>query len=295
MAVDFGKVERYIEDRGFGFVSHTFANIPTREVFFHIKVVKRTHPELAQALDGTTTIERVYFWYEYTASSKGQEVLALLDLKQIQQKFPDHKAAFIDFIKASWINVKKPLPESLIKATSGLLTLDEVNQLTASREALEVEQRRHQEVLQKAEAARLQVIAEQKAAQQGAEAARRQAIVEQRAAQQRDEAARRQAIAEQRAVQSGVEEEEFRQLVAEMSVLGYTHSSQVSAYIVRHRLGYKYRNISGILQMQLNGNAWLFNGGFPQNVYARLCNALGLQSQGSGAVPGAFTPYKDII
>ena len=258
MAIDFGKVERYIENRGFGFVSHTFANIAPKEVFFHIKVVKRTHPGLAQALD-STTIEKLYFWYEYLPSSKGQEVLAILDLKQIQQKYPDHKAAFIDTIKTSWINVKKPLPESLKKATSDLLTSSEVNQLTASRETLEAEQRRHQEELQGVEAAGLQVIAEQRAAQQR------------------------------------VEEEEFSQLVAEMSVLGYTHSSQVSAYIVRHRLGYKYRNISGILQMQLTGNVWNFDGGFPPNIYALLCNELGLRSQGSGAVPGAFTPYKDII
>ncbi|HBW56881.1 MAG TPA: hypothetical protein DEF27_03400, partial [Oscillatoriales bacterium UBA8482] len=223
MTIDFGKVERYIEDRGFGFVSHTFAKIPPREVFFHIKAVKRTHPEMPQALDGTKTIEKLYFWYEYRTSSKGQEVLGILDLKQIQQKYADDIVSFIDTIKTSWMNVGKPLPESLRKATSDLLNHDEVNQLMASRETLEAEQRRHQEELQRAESARLQAIAEQRAAQERAEAVKRQAIAEQRVAQQR------------------VEEEEFRQLVAEMSAQRFTKSSQVSKYIVRHKLGHKYK------------------------------------------------------
>ncbi|MFN5471046.1 MAG: cold shock domain-containing protein [Pseudanabaena sp.] len=277
MTIDFGKVERYIEDRGFGFVSHTFAKIPHKEVFFHIKVVKRTHPELAQALDRTAIIEKVYFWYEYRTSPKGQEVLAILELKQIRHKYADHVAGFIETIKTSWMNVGKPLPESLIKATSDLLMPDEVNQLATNREMLEVEKRIHQEELQKAEAARLQAIAEQ------------------RAAQERAEAARLQAIAEQKAAQEGVEEEEFRQLVEEISALRFTQSKQVSAYIVRNRLGHKYKQISGILQMELGGEVWNFNGGFPPNIYARLCDALGLGNQGSRAVPLAFTPYKDII
>ena len=101
MTIDFGKVERYIEDRGFGFVSNTFAKMPPKQVFFHTKIVKRTHPELAQALDSTITTEEVYFWYEYRTSTKGQEVLAILDLEQIQQEYADHIAAFIDTIKVA--------------------------------------------------------------------------------------------------------------------------------------------------------------------------------------------------
>ena len=346
--IDYGKVEKYIEDRGFGFVTQTFAKIQPKGVFFHIKVVKRTHLELAQVLDSATTHEEVYFWYEYVTSFKGQEVLTVLDLKQIQQKYPDHKAAFIDTLKTSWMDVKNPLSEALRKATSDLLTSDEVNQLMASREAVKEEQRKHQEELQKAEATRVQAIAEQRddqlkaeaariqviavlrAAQQKAEASRIQAIAilkvaqqraviaerhatveqwavqrrakaakvqaieEQRAAQLKAQAVEWQAIAERKAAQQKVEEEEFCQLVAEISALRYTRSSQVSEYIVSHGLGYKYKNISGILQMESNGSVWNFNGGFPPNIYARLCSELGLRNRGSAAVPVAFTPYKNI-
>ena len=105
--------------------------------------------------------------------------------------------------------------------------------------------------------------------------------------------AQQRAVAEKR--KPNAEEEEFRQLVAEMSVLGFTYSSQVSAYIVRNRLGHKYKHISGILQMEMDGNVWSFNGGFPPNIYARLCEELGLGNQGSRAVPREFTPYKDIF
>ncbi len=295
MTIDFGKVERYIEDRGFGFVSHTFANMPPKEVFFHIKVVKRTHPESAQALDGTTTSEQVYFWYEYTITSKGQEVLAILDSKQIWHKYADHKAAFIDTIKTSWMNVEKPLPESLRRATSDLLTADEVDQLTASRGTLEAEHRRNQEELQKAEAARQQAVAEQRAAQRREEAARQQAVVDRRTTQIREEAARQQAVVDQRATQKREEDDEFRQLVAEVSALGFTKSADVSKYIKHHRIGYKYKHISGILQMEMDGNEWSFDGGFPRHIFARLCDVLELQDQGSRAIPGAFTPYKDIL
>jgi cold shock CspA family protein len=277
MTIDFGKVEKYIGDRGFGFVSHTFIKTGPKEVFFHIKVVKRTHPKLAQVLHNEISRDKIYFWYKYKLSSKGQGVLEILDLEQMRQKYADQITPFINAIKTSWINLEKPLPESLRKATSDLLTSDEANELTATRENLETKQRRHQEKLQRVEAARLKEIADK------------------RAAQEKIETSRRQAMADQRATQERLEEDEFRQLVAEMSEQEFTHSKQVSAYIVRHKLGHKYKHISGILEMELDGDVWNFNGGFPPKIYAQLCDALGLRNQRSRAVPGAFTPYKDII
>lgn len=276
MTIDFGRVERYLEDRGFGFVSHTFVKVFAKEVFFHIKTVKRTHPELVAALDSKAN-SSVYFWYEYRTTPKGQEVTALLDIKRLRKHHAEDTAAFLDTINTSWMNAEKPLPESIRQATAYLFSPDEVNQLTERRAALEAELRRQKEEQQKAEAARLHAIAEQRAVEARAEAARRQAIRDQKAAQER------------------IEEEEFSQLVAEVSALNYTSSSQVSNYIVRNKLGFKYKNISGLLEMELEGRRWNFNGGFPPKIYARLCDALGLGNQGSRATPVAFTPYKNII
>ena len=277
MKIDFGKIERYIEDRGFGFISHTFAKQPRYEVFFHIKVLKRTHPELALELDSAASNRAIYIWYEYATTPKGREVVTFLTLQHLLQKHTDKTHLFIEAIKTAWTNIEKPMPEPLKKATFDLLVPDEANQLVEQRKMLEIEKKRLQEEEREAEAARLKAIAAQMAEQQRIEAVQRQAIAEEIAAKER------------------LEEQEFRQLVEEMSAFSFTHSRQVSAYIVRNKLGWKYKNISGILQMKRNSDIWDFNGGFPPKIYARLCKELGLENQGSKAVPSKFTPYKDIL
>ena len=90
------------------------------------------------------------------------------------------------------------------------------------------------------------------------------------------------------------EEAEFISLVAEFEGKGYTKSAQVSKYIVENRLGNKYQNISGVLEMTKNGETWDFHGGFPPNVYAALCRCLNLGNNESGAKPGKFVPFKDL-
>ncbi|WP_417642420.1 hypothetical protein [Enterobacter kobei] len=89
-------------------------------------------------------------------------------------------------------------------------------------------------------------------------------------------------------------EQEFNELVTELSALGFIYSSEVSEYIVKNNLGAKYKNIAGILQMKKNGDQWLFDGGFPRDIYARLCRKLKLKNKGSQAHPGEFTPYKNV-
>jgi len=91
-----------------------------------------------------------------------------------------------------------------------------------------------------------------------------------------------------------IEEKEFNELVTELSELGFIHSSEVSEYIVKNKLGTKYKNISGILKMQKSGDEWSFDGGFPRDIYARLCRKLKLKNKGSQARPGEFTPYKKV-
>lgn len=90
-----------------------------------------------------------------------------------------------------------------------------------------------------------------------------------------------------------VEEDEFRLLVAEVVAQGLTTSGQVSQYIVRKKLGNKYQHISGILEMKKAGDVWDFKGGFPIQIYARLCQELDLEDNGSEAKPGRFIPFKD--
>ena len=258
MKIDFGKVERYIEDRGFGFVSHTFAGLPSKEVFFHIKSIKRTHPELALALSSHKFHTSLYFWYEFEILEKGAKVVAILDPRKIWENYPDNKSKFVEAIEKSWLSPKILLSETIKKATFELLPPDEVYQLEVRRDILEEERKQKSEELRRAETTRLQEMADQIRANEKAE------------------------------------EDEFCQLVAELTALGFTQSKQVSAYIVRQKLGFKYQHISGVLQMKMGGDVWNFNGGFPPKVYARLCSELGLGNQGSGAKPLSFIAYKDI-
>jgi cold shock CspA family protein len=94
--------------------------------------------------------------------------------------------------------------------------------------------------------------------------------------------------------QEKVEEKEFQKLLAEMKPLGFTESREVSAYIMDKRLGCKYRNISGVVRMEQDGTSWNFSGGFPPTIYARLCEELGLISQGTRARAVGFKPFKDL-
>lgn len=88
------------------------------------------------------------------------------------------------------------------------------------------------------------------------------------------------------------QEREFEALVEEIRPLGFRRSSEVSNYIVRRRLGLKYQHISGHLEMRMNGDTWTFDGGFPPDIYRRLCTELGLTNSGSSARPSRFTSYK---
>jgi cold shock CspA family protein len=91
-----------------------------------------------------------------------------------------------------------------------------------------------------------------------------------------------------------IEEKEFSELVEETRELGFEYSSDLSAYIRRCRLGLKYQHISGHLEMKMDGESWTFDGGFPPNIYARLCRELDLKNYGSSAKPSNFTSYKDL-
>jgi hypothetical protein len=175
------------------------------------------------------------------------------------------------------------------------MSKNDIDQLESNRKLQIEEQARQDEEVRRVAALLAKELAEQQADERDKELARRKEIREQRSAQQKAESERRNArIAKQKA-EDREREDEFRRLVAEIEPLRFTQSSQVSAYIVRNQLGFKYKNISGILQMERDGELWDFKGGFPPDIYARLCEALGLNHKGSRAHPKQFTPYKDIL
>lgn len=81
MNIDFGKIKKYISDRGFGFVKHSFKNNGKGEVFFHISAIKKSNSRIYEAL--TEDKDDIYFWYEFEETKKGKQLKRILDRADI--------------------------------------------------------------------------------------------------------------------------------------------------------------------------------------------------------------------
>jgi len=265
MEIDFGIVKKYFTDRGFGFVGHTFLNPHSNEVFFHIKNIKRSDLDLARRIDNEELSEAIYFWYETEISKKGEQVCAVLNSEIIHKKYSDDLPAFIEKIESIWRDIGLQEPEWLDQISIDLIGVDRTSKLKIERDGLEL--KRNEENEKK----------------------RREAEAIQKIEDAKYERARREKRAQQE-----IEDNEFEQLIAEMTPLGFTNSSQVSSYIMRNKLGYKYKNISGVIEMELEGRTWNFKGGFPPRIYAQICSELGLGNEGSHARVVGFNSFKKL-
>lgn len=265
MSADFGIVKRYFTDRGFGFVTHTFLSGQQEEVFFHIKKIKRVYPELAERLDSDELSETVHFWYETEVTNKGEQVRAIIKPESIHDRIVDSLPDFVGKVVNMWMNLGAAVSSWLYDVTVHLVGIDQASELRSKRATLEEERRKDDEKERK----------------------------EQDVARKIDEANRQRLIHEKN-LQEEIEEKEFEQLVSEMATLGFTKSAQVSEYIIKNKLCCKYMNISGNLEMELNGNTWIFKGGFPPKIYAKLCQRLGLGNRETQAKPGKFESFKEL-
>lgn len=261
MTIDFGSIKSYNADRGFGFIGCTFSN-PNEKVFFHIKKIKKKYSELAQKLDNREAdFETINFWYEIEINEKGEQVSNLwLGTKDIPQSYTHELYGLIQKVESIWKNVDSPKPSWLDLVTIELVGVERKHELSGERDnlenqrkAVEEELRREAEVLRANEVRRL---------------ARVHNLTE-------------------------LEADELHKLLTEMRPLNFTHSNQLSEYIVDNQLGYEYQHISGILTMQQAGREWDFYGGFPPRIYKIICKELKLRNQGTDAEPGRFIPFKN--
>jgi len=102
-----------------------------------------------------------------------------------------------------------------------------------------------------------------------------------------------ESIIESQKSQQEINDDEFKQLVAEMTPFGFTNAREVSSYIIKNKLGNKYKNISGVVRMSKDEHEFNFNGGFPPDIYARVCSELNLNDEGSNAKVIGFTSFKN--
>lgn len=264
MSIDFGVVSNYISERGFGFVRGLLLGSST-EIFFHIKTIKKADPQLATMLASDSSNDNFHFWLETEITTKGTQVRTVLSRDQIRHGAITESARIIERVESYWRNIASQEPLWLEEVTIDLLGRDRADELSLERSHLEAEQKKKRELERKEYEAKAAIEQEKRQRQREAEEA-----------------------------QEKLEEDEFKSLVAEMTKFGFTHSSQVSNYIVSNRLGYKYKNISGVLQMELDGTTWNFKGGFPPKIYAKLCDELGLSNNGTRARAVSFESFGNI-
>lgn len=92
-------------------------------------------------------------------------------------------------------------------------------------------------------------------------------------------------------------EEEIREfycLVEECKELGITTSAQVTNYIKKYTVGYKYRHIAGDLHLRNSYNQWIYKGGIAPKYYRMLCIELGLGNKHSDAEVEKFRSYAEM-
>lgn len=202
MGIDFGIVKKYFTDRGFGFVAHTFLATHSTEVFFHIKNIKKSDIDLARRIDNEDTTEAIYFWYEIENSKKGEQVCTVSNPKCIHQKYSGELPDFIEKIVSIWRNISLKTPEWLEQITIDLMGTERTDNLRIERDCLKLERKeklRETEAIQKIEDAKLLVLKEERKIQQ-------------------------EKLIEEERVQQEIEDNEFEQLIAEMTSLNFTRT-----------------------------------------------------------------------
>ena len=92
------------------------------------------------------------------------------------------------------------------------------------------------------------------------------------------------------------ENREVEQLVALFRNMGFTRSAQISHYIREHRLGLRFPNISGFLELTRDKNGiadtWEFEGGIKPRFYRAICDRLEIDNNGSDAQVSGFESYR---
>lgn len=257
----FGMVDRYLADRGFGFVHNDLPGKLGESHFFHIKALKKAYPDLALSLEDGGAVG---FWYRMENTPKGKQALPL-SLEQLHANQPSSQPLTMQ-IEALWNGSNTP--PWLEAVTRDLLGEERASELIRQRNEAQESRKKLQALELAATLAKI-------------------------AAEEAERDARRRATNAELEAQRKAEEAEFDALVAEIMPLGFSHSSQVSTYIVQNSLGHKYKKISGYVTMESGEEKWEFKGGFPPKIYARLCDALKLDNYHSTARATQFESFEN--
>lgn len=257
MAVDFGSVQKYNSERGFGFVSRTFqiSQCSTQGVFFHIKKVKREYPDLARELDNGFYPD-VRIWYETENTARGEQVGKLwLDVKDIPNQ---QREQLVANIKGIWSNINISTPLWLDQVTLNLTGKDGRDELYQKREKSLLERREIEEKeRRKREAERQAVLRTIQEAARLAEEERRR-IEAERQAQIRatQEAAQIAVLEQQRKAQNENRTDHIQNVCQEYGIETLIHFTNIHNLVSILQRGLLGRNI---LERQLDKLSQQFN------------------------------------
>lgn len=288
--IDFGRVSWYDEDKGFGFVSNAIQSQFDDDIFFHIKTIKMSHPDIAKQLDDGGFIDdsdcdrtknspdAICFWYRVEKTNKGLQVKSVINIGDLND---DEIISVRKKIEKNWQD-QKNISNCLTHVTEDLLGVDRTNQLKNIRKDREKTQSdRKIEELKKY----LKSLKEEIALCEKGHEERGLLLLEIKLTTIELEGLNGS---------DRLREEEYKQLIKEMKPLGFTNSNEISHYIMENNLGEKYKNISGIVKMEQDGSTWDFDGGFPKNIYRKICVDLGLDKARTTANAVGFESYNDL-
>lgn len=91
-----------------------------------------------------------------------------------------------------------------------------------------------------------------------------------------------------------IQKEQFADLCHECFGKDFGKSVDVSRYIEKNKLGYKYDLIAGELTIKKAQHQWVLNGGIAPKYYGILCEVLGLADQNTDSKAESFASYRDL-
>lgn len=97
-----------------------------------------------------------------------------------------------------------------------------------------------------------------------------------------------------RANATKVEINEFWCLVKECLEKEFKTSKEVTNYILKNKLGFKYRHIAGKLTFRRGNDSWIYEGGISPEYYGKLCRELNLGNKASDARVERFRSYAQL-
>jgi cold shock CspA family protein len=287
--IDYGRVSNYVEDRGFGFVSQSIHNQHGVDVFFHIKSIKKSDSDVAKQLENSMFIESdnndqssgaLCFWYRAEKTGKGLQVNSVVKISDLSNNEIESISNKIENI----LEKGQKISNCLTRASEEILGIERINEIKNKNKDYEIK---------KAEIYLKQLKEESIIRKNGSEP---KLLISEQLIQYEIENTD-QKLRELKGTETQyleLIEHEYKQIIEEVESLGFTHSKELSHYIVKNKLGQKYKNISGVVKMEKDGNSWDYGGGFPPNIYSRICHDLDLSNEGSNAKVVGFESYSDL-